>query len=82
MSSVKHRTQISLENWQYDKLCEISRKTQKSISKIIRDLIADKYLRQQSSKKSDPIMGIIGIANGDGSPVAEEHDEFLYGTKK
>lgn len=82
MQSAKHRTQILLEHWQYEKLCEISHITQKSISTIIRDLISDKYLRKKSSKTTDPIMDVIGIGSGDGSSVAQDHDEFLYGTKQ
>lgn len=82
MRSSKHRTQISLEYWQYEKLCEISHKTRKSLSRIVRDLIAERYSDQTGKAKSDPLMAIIGIGAGDGSPVAREHDRFLYGKRK
>lgn len=82
MESVKHRTQVSLEDWQYQVLLETSRKTKKSLSSIIRELVTEKFSRQAESAKSDPIMKIIGIGAGDGSPVAREHDKYLYASRK
>jgi predicted DNA-binding ribbon-helix-helix protein len=34
METAKHRTQISLEDWQYQTLLEISNKTKKSLSSL------------------------------------------------
>lgn len=82
METVKHRTQISLEDWQYEALLEMSKKTKKSLSGIIRDLIAEKLSRQAVRAKEDPVWGIIGLGAGDGSPVAREHDKFLYAKKE
>ena len=80
METTKHRTQVSIEDWQYEALLEMSRKTKKSLSQILRDLITDKLSRQ--AVKEESILGIIGIGAGDGSPVAREHDKFLYAKKK
>ncbi len=82
MEGIKHRMQISLDDWQYQILVEISRKTKKSISSIIRDLLSEKLLVQTANKERDPISEIIGIGRGDGSPVAREHDKYLYGRVK
>ena len=82
MENVKHRTQISLDDWQYQILLEISRKTKKSISAIIRDLLSEKLLVQTADKERDPLTEIIGIGRGDGSPVARKHDKYLYGSAK
>jgi hypothetical protein len=82
MENAKHRTQVSLENWQYQALLETSRKTKKSLSSIIRELVTEKFSKQASGAKSDPIMKIIGIGAGDGSSVAREHDKYLYGKRK
>ena len=82
MESVKHRTQISLEDWQYQALLEISRKTQKSLSSIIRELLSEKLLTQAVNKKTDPVSKLMGIGSGDGSSVAREHDKYLYGKTK
>ena len=80
MEATKHRTQISLEDWQYHMLLDESRKTRKSLSQIIRDLVSEKFSR--GKKKRDSIFDIIGIAEGDGSSVARDHDKYLYGTKR
>lgn len=82
MESVKHRTQISLDDWQYHALLEISRKTKKSLSAIIRELLSEKLSTQKINKKSDTLSALIGIGKGDGSPVAREHDKYLYGKKE
>jgi hypothetical protein len=79
MESEKHRTQISLDDWQYQMLLEISRKTKKSLSAIIREVLSEKLMIQVVNKKKDPVSELIGIGSGDGSPVARKHDKYLYG---
>jgi len=81
MESIKHRTQISLEDWQYQMLLDISKRTKKSLSAIIRDLISEK-LTIKVNKKADSVAELIGIGSGDGSPIAREHDKYLYGSSK
>ena len=78
METSKHRTQISLEDWQYQALQEMSKKTKKSLSGIIRDLIREKFSKETLKTKEDALWGIIGLGAGDGSSVAREHDRFLY----
>jgi hypothetical protein len=78
MGSNKHRTQISLETWQYEALMEVSRKTRKSLAGILRDLIAEKFAADKINQADDPIMGIIGLGSGDGKAVARNHDRILY----
>lgn len=82
MESVKHRTQISLADWQYQRLLEISKKTKKSMSAIIRDILSEKLLINTAKKEKDPLSELIGIGRGDGSPVARNHDSYLYGKTK
>jgi hypothetical protein len=78
MSTLKHRTQISLETWQYEILMEHSRKTRKSLAGIIRDLIAEKFAGDRTVREKDPLLGIIGMGSGDGAPIARNHDAVLY----
>lgn len=78
MGDIKHRTQISLEAWQYEALMEVSRKTRKSLASIMRDLISEKFSGDKIDKQNDPIMDIIGMGSGDGAPVARNHDGILY----
>lgn len=82
MEIVKHRTQISLDDWQYQMLLDTSRTTKKSISAIIRELVSEKFAKQAASKQANPVFDIVGIGEGDGCAVAEEHDEYLYGDKR
>ena len=82
MESAKHRTQISLEDWQYQILLEMSKKLKKSLSGIIRDLLTEKLSKETVKPEKDSIFGIIGIGAGDGLPVAREHDRFLYAKRK
>jgi len=82
METAKHRTQISIEDWQYQMLLDISRKTKKSLSSIIRDLLTEKLSVKPPKKNNDPVFDLIGIGHGDGSSVAREHDLYLYGKKK
>lgn len=82
METAKHRTQISLEDWQYQILRDLSRRKRKSLSSIIRDLVTEKFAASKSAQSRDSLWGIVGIATGDGSSVAREHDRHLYGKKK
>ena len=82
MEGGKHRTQISLEGWQYQMLLDLSRKTRKSLSAIIRDLVDEKFTKTPSDRKRDFLFGVVGLASGDGTPVAREHDDHLYGKGK
>ncbi|HBR22409.1 MAG TPA: hypothetical protein DD713_07595 [Nitrospiraceae bacterium] len=82
METSKHRTQISLEDWQYQILLEMSKKEKKSLSAIIREFLSEKFSKQVVETKEDPVWSIIGIGSGDGSPVAREHDRFLYAKRK
>lgn len=82
METAKHRTQISLEDWQYQILLEMSKKEKKSLSSIIREFLSEKFSKQVVKTKEDSVWSIIGIGAGDGSPVAREHDRFLYAKRK
>lgn len=81
MESLKHRTQISLDDWQYQMLLDISKKTKRSLSGIIRDLITDKFASKSSVKEADTLYGVIGIGSGDGEPAARKHDRYIYREK-
>ncbi len=82
METSKHRTQISLEDWQYQILLEMSKKGEKSLSSIIREFLSEKFSKQAAKTKEDSVWSIIGIGSGDGSPVARKHDRFLYAKKR
>lgn len=74
---------IYLEEVQFERLKELSRKTGESLAAIIRKAL-DGYLAQaRASKKSDPIFKIVGIGK---SPKRNrdsiDHDKLLYDQDK
>ena len=72
------QTNISLEEWQYQRLKELAEKEGKSISQIFRELIDEKLELREGEIEKDPIFEIIGMGTGEGSAVAREHDKILY----
>jgi hypothetical protein len=76
-----HRTQVYLEQNQYELLKTRARREGKSLAEIIRDSV-EAYLGGAAiSARKDPLRSVIGIGNGDGSAVAENYEDFLYGEK-
>jgi hypothetical protein len=75
-----HRTQIYLEEAQYEMLRAQAQRAGKSLAALIREIL-DRHLRRGATPTPtpDPLDGIVGIAEGDGSAVAENHAEYLYG---
>lgn len=72
------QTNISLEEWQYQQLKELAEREGKSISQLIRELIKEKFKLEEDEIERDPIFEIIGMGRGEGTGVAQEHDEILY----
>ena len=74
-----HRTQIYLEDAQYEVLRGRARREGKSLAAVIREIL-DEYLggpRPRSTR--DRFSDVVGIGEGDGSRVAENYEEYLYG---
>ena len=72
------RTQIYLDDYQYEMLRSRARQKGKSMASIIREILDD-YLRGTGNPSRDPLLGVIGIGAGDGTAVAEHYEDFLYG---
>jgi predicted DNA-binding ribbon-helix-helix protein len=68
-----HRTQILLEEKQYEFLKKLSREKAKSISQVLREII------ESYSKKSNiySFSSIAGIAE-DSEAYGKDHDKWLY----
>ena len=82
MEAIKHRTQISLEDWQYQVLLDLSRKTKKSLSALIREMITEKFSAASAKAGIDPVFGIVGIGSSGHSKTSSDHDAVLYGKKQ
>jgi hypothetical protein len=74
-----HRSQILLEEWQYQYLSDEARRKGKSISQIVRQLVTEWIESHRAEARAgDPIFDIIGmVSSGDGR-LAEEHDKYIY----
>jgi hypothetical protein len=82
MESIKHRTQISLDDWQYQLLLEVSHKTRKSLSALIREMISEKFAARPEEVGKDPVFGIVGLGKSGHKKTARDHDTVLYGKGK
>ena len=81
MEAIKHRTQISLDDWQYQVLLDLSRKTKKSLAALIREMITEKLAPKAGVAENDPIYSIVGIGGSGLKHTARDHDAVLYGKK-
>lgn len=82
-----HRTQILLEDWQYDRLTRLARQSNQSMGEIIRDWIKDKLGHGTSRMAAnDPLLASIGIIEkrrraksaAVSKPISSRIDEILY----
>ncbi len=48
---------------------------------LIREILDDYLCGKASAARRDPLRHAIGIGKGDGSAVAENYEDFLYGEK-
>jgi hypothetical protein len=78
MEGIKHRTQISLDDWQYRILLDVSRKTKKSLSSLIRELITERFPAKTDNISHDPIFDIVGLGGSGHQKTARNHDAVLY----
>jgi hypothetical protein len=76
-----HRSQILIEEWQYQYLSDEARREGKSISQLVREWLTEWIeSRRAQTWEDDPFFDIIGmVSSGDGR-VAEEHDKYIYNT--
>jgi len=74
------RTQISLEQVQYDRLTREARRLGISMSALVRELVDGHF--SPGKPPTDPLDQIRGIAESSGEYIARRHDEFLYGKKR
>ena len=79
MAPARHTMKVTLDDWQYQVLRETATQTHKRLSSLVRDIISEKLTTTTAPPRVDPIFSIVGMASGDGTNVAEKHDEVLYG---
>jgi plasmid stability protein len=73
-----HRTQILLEDWQYQTLRSRAEQEGRSISDLVREILQAALAKSPRRKrKLDSISGI----GEDAVAYGKDHDRFLYGDK-
>ncbi|EKD42486.1 MAG: hypothetical protein ACD_73C00139G0003 [uncultured bacterium] len=78
-----HRTQLYLDEIQYQYLKTLSQKEGKSIAQIIRDWIEDRRNKKDLKKvKNDPFLKLRGHFKSGHPDMAAKFDDYLYGDAK
>lgn len=72
-----HRTQLYLQELQYQYLLQRARSEHKSIASIVRDLI-DKLIHSATNKERDSIYKIVGLGHSGKKEAAIHHDKYIY----
>lgn len=75
-----HRTQILLDNWQYERLKAASEREGRSISSIVRDAVSA-FLGGSRPPAGTRLAEIVGIGN-DPETTGQDHDGVLYGPRR
>jgi hypothetical protein len=73
------RVSVALTQRSYDFLRREARRHRISMAALIRAMIEDRMRARRRITAGHPFRDIIGIGRGDGSPVSENHDRYLYG---
>jgi plasmid stability protein len=73
-----HRTQILLEDWQYQTLRARAEQEGRSISGLVREVLSNALA--QPPKRDNRLQEIDGVGE-DASTYGEDHDRFLYGDR-
>jgi plasmid stability protein len=73
-----HRTQIILEDWQYQALRARAEQEGRSISDLVREALRSSLA--QPPERNNRLREIEGVGE-DASTYGEDHDRFLYGDR-
>ena len=76
---IMHRTQLLLDDWQYEVLKTLSEKEGRSISYLVREAVAS-YITKDQRKVKKKLRQLEGLGE-DTEAAGRDHDKFLYGVK-
>ncbi len=74
---MKKRTQISLDDWQYESLKAAAARDGRSLAGVVREAVTA-YLAGAPDTSNSPLDAITGIGD-DETTRGRNHDEALYG---
>ncbi|HYB71748.1 MAG TPA: hypothetical protein VED18_00140 [Candidatus Sulfotelmatobacter sp.] len=72
------RTQISFAQREYEFVRREAKRRGMSMAAVVRELVQERMAADRRVPADHPFRDIIGLGHGDGSPVSEKHDEYLY----
>lgn len=72
-----HRTQIQLDDWQYDSLKAAAERERKSLATLVREAVTA-YLQPDPGSARAGLAAIEGIGDDPGG-AGRDHDRLLYG---
>ena len=77
-----HRTQILLKKRQYAALRTWAKRTDRSLSEVIR-LAVDRFLGEDATRgRASRLADICGMFSDPGGCSGRDHDKYLYGDQK
>jgi hypothetical protein len=76
-----HRAQILLEEWQFEMLKAKAQREGKSVSELVREILAEAFGARRPSASKRGLSGIAGIVRDPGLS-GRDHDEVLYGPRR
>ena len=76
MYDIMHRSQLNLEQWQYEALVVRGEREGRSLSDLVREAVTE-YLTSEPKPKR-PLSSLRGLGEGAESS-GRRHDELLYG---
>jgi plasmid stability protein len=74
-----HKTQVMLEDWQYEALLTLAAEEHRSISDLVREMLT-RYLVGNHEIARQRLAAMEGIG-ADAHATGEDHDAFLYHTR-
>ena len=75
-----HRTQILLDQWQYERMKDLAELEGRSLSSLIRDAVTA-FLERKAERASTKVSDLAGIGE-DPDSRGRDHDEVLYGPRR
>ena len=75
-----HKTHVLLEDWQYEALQALAAQEQRSISALVREMLAN-HLTGQPQTARQRLAAMEGIG-ADADATGHDHDTFLYSPQR
>ena len=75
MYDVMHRTQVNLEEWQYESLKIWAERQSRSLSDLVREAVSE-YLTEEDAP-GESLASLVGLGD-DPDAAGRDHDRFLY----